>query len=54
MRTSPYYLNYKQAVMGKTRRKSGGKSEYQKAREERERIKMLKRLHKLSKKKNER
>jgi len=40
--------------MGKTRRKSGGKSDYQKAREERERIKMLKRLHKLSKKKNER
>jgi hypothetical protein len=40
--------------MGKTRRKSGGKSDYQKAREERERIKRLKRLHKLSKKKNER
>lgn len=40
--------------MGKTRRKSRGKSDYQKAREERERIKMLKRLHKLSKKKNER
>jgi len=40
--------------MGKTRRKSGGKSDYQKAREERERIKRLKRLYKLSKKKDER
>jgi hypothetical protein len=40
--------------MGKTRRKSGGKSDYQKAREERERIKRLKRLYKLNKKKNER
>lgn len=40
--------------MGKTRRKSGGKSEFEKAREERERIKRLKRLYKLSKKRNER
>jgi len=40
--------------MGKTWRKSGGKSAYQKAREEREGVKRLKRLHKLNKKKNER
>jgi len=40
--------------MGKTRRKSGGKSEFEKAREERERVKRLKQLNKLNKKKNER
>jgi hypothetical protein len=38
--------------MGKTRRKSGGKSEYEKAREERDSIRRLKKLYKLNKKNN--